>query len=295
MEPTYSPPQEVENKIPGDPLISVCIPVYNAKKYIAESVASVVGQGYPDLEVCVQDNMSTDGTWELLVEMAKELPQLSIQRNSTNIGMAPNFNAAINRAKGQYIMAISSDDMLEPGYVQNCMRAFKDTGADVVTTNHYYLKDGLRSKRNIEIKSGLFVHFERYVLMQNPFSINFTLFRRETIDRMRVNGDLFSCDFYTCDLDLWYRMAFAGIRVYYIDEPLATYRYHDSNLSRQTKVMERQALMVLLAHGKDLKKSCGRDYRYAIAKLIWHSAGIAVRCHEIDARMTIKLFAELLF
>jgi glycosyltransferase involved in cell wall biosynthesis len=78
-------------------LVSVCIPVFNSVKYVQETIDSILAQDYPNLEIIVQDNVSTDGTWELLQKLAKEHPQLSIAQNKTNVGMAPNFNIAINR------------------------------------------------------------------------------------------------------------------------------------------------------------------------------------------------------
>jgi GT2 family glycosyltransferase len=155
--------------------------------------------------------------------------------------------------------------------MDKCMQTFKKQDTDVVTTNHYFLKDGSKSIRKIDAREGIYSNFAGEVLRLNPFSINFTLFRREAIDRMRVNGDLFACDYYTCDLDLWYRMAFAGIKVYYIDEPLAIYRYHEANLSRQVSKMESQALAVLLSHGRELKATCGFAYRIRIVKEIGHN------------------------
>jgi glycosyltransferase involved in cell wall biosynthesis len=282
-----TPIESTENK---NPLVSVCIPVFNSVNYVGETIDSILAQGYPNLEVIVQDNVSTDGTWELLQKLAKEHPQLSIAQNRTNVGMTPNFNIAINRARGDYVMAISSDDKLEPAFMDKCMQTFREYGADVVTANHYFLRGDSKTVRKIDIKEGVYSGFAREVLRLNPFSINFTLFKKETIDRMRVNGDLFACDFYTCDLDLWYRMAFAGVKVYYIEEPLAIYRYHDKNLSNQVFKMESQALAVLLSHGAGLKMACGLDYRIRVIKEIGHNI---ITYRPGSAGTVLRLIREL--
>ena len=98
-------------------MVSVCIPVYNGSLFIEETINSVLCQDYRNLEIVVQDNASTDGTWDLLQLIAFKHSQLSIARNETNVGMAPNWNLCINRAKGDYLMLLSADDLLEKGFL----------------------------------------------------------------------------------------------------------------------------------------------------------------------------------
>lgn len=245
-------------------LVSVCIPVYNGEKHIMETLQSVLMQSYPRIEILVQDNASTDGTWDILQELAKKNSQVCIKRNDKNYGMAANWNLVINRASGDYVMLLSADDLLKEHFVAICVETFNQLGVDVVTTNHLYLSSGVLSRRKMSLASKVYQNFSHLILLRNPFSINFTIFTRETVNRMRISGNLFSTSYYTCDYDLWIRLALTDTRVSYLSTPLGIYRNHDDNLSKQLKRMSRQTWLVLLANKYSLKKRCLLAYRFTL-------------------------------
>lgn len=277
-----------------NPLVSVCIPVYNGEKYIAETIQSVLAQTYANIEIVVQDNASTDSTWSLLQEFAARYPQILIHGNAQNCGMAANWNLVINRASGDYIMLLSADDLLGSTFVASCLSTFSERVVDAVTANHFNLKDGRLVKRKMLLRSGAYENFCHIVLLLNPFSINFTLFSRELVDRMRVGGNLFARSFYTCDYDLWIRLSLAGARVTYLDKCLGTYRVHGENLSRQVRRMSRQTSLVLLSHKVLLKSHCSKAYRFTLFRFILRSLRNAVRYGVVDGRMLRTLVAELI-
>ena len=66
--------EEMEKQMPrtaGKPVVSIGMPVYNAERYLARAVDSLLKQDYPDLELIISDNASTDGTWKLCQEYAE--------------------------------------------------------------------------------------------------------------------------------------------------------------------------------------------------------------------------------
>ena len=257
-----------QNRKNMPPLVSVCIPVYNGAKYIREAIRSVIDQRYPNLEILVQDNASTDATPEILQELARLHPQLSFLRNDVNIGMAPNWNAVIERAHGDYIMLLSADDYLEPEFLAACLDVFATTDSSVVTTNHYWLIRSNKTRRIMPISGGTYRDFTGTVLILNPFSINFTLFSRNAVERLKQNGRLFKESIVTCDYDLWIRLASTDMITHYITLPLGTYRVHDENISRQKIRMNREAADVVLDHRQDLVTSHPVVYRLTIARFI---------------------------
>jgi glycosyltransferase involved in cell wall biosynthesis len=97
------------------PLISVGIPTYNGGKKIPRALSSVLEQGYPNLEVIISDNCSTDNTMEVCVEMGKNNRSIRYFRQPHNIGVMPNFEFVLSRASGDFFMWMSDDDFLEPG------------------------------------------------------------------------------------------------------------------------------------------------------------------------------------
>jgi len=274
------------------PLVSVCIPVYNGEKYIKETIQSVISQRYDNIEIIVQDNASTDATWNILKDLAQTCPQLSLKRNERNEGMAPNWNLAINRACGDYIMLLSADDLLAPGFLTACLKVIQNASVDIVTTDHFLLRKGVKVKRKISVAQGDYRNFAGTVLLLNPFSINFSLFKKETITRLKREGRLFSESFFTCDYDLWIRAALSGINVHYIEQPLGTYRVHESNISRQVIRMNRQAALVILRHRDELRRQCGISYRFTLFRFIIRIIRNAIIFRRFDKRMFFALSKE---
>ncbi len=70
------------------PLVSVVMPVYNAGSFIADSVESILNQTYANFEFIIVDDASTDGTYQILKQYAKNYKQISLLRNKKNLGVS---------------------------------------------------------------------------------------------------------------------------------------------------------------------------------------------------------------
>jgi len=101
------------------PVVSVCIPVYNGAAFIAAAVESVLAQTFPDFELIVLDNASTDKTLEILGPFKDS--RLRIIRQASNIGAAANFNAALHEARGEWVKVLCADDLLYPDCLKKQM------------------------------------------------------------------------------------------------------------------------------------------------------------------------------
>jgi GT2 family glycosyltransferase len=95
-----------------EPLVSVVVPVFNTERYVRESLDSILGQTYTNLEVIVMDDASTDGASDIL--RAYDDPRLSYIRNERNLGLFANVNEGIRRATGELIAMHHSDDVYDP-------------------------------------------------------------------------------------------------------------------------------------------------------------------------------------
>ncbi len=92
------------------PLVSIIITSYNRAHCIFKAIESALAQDYPNLEIIVSDNNSTDNSMEVINRYAQD-PRMKISRNEVNIGMTPNFRKATwELIKGDYVSYISSDD-----------------------------------------------------------------------------------------------------------------------------------------------------------------------------------------
>ncbi|MDX1912537.1 MAG: glycosyltransferase [Saprospiraceae bacterium] len=91
---------------------SICIPNYNYARYIGTTIRSVLEQSYPHFEIIVADNASTDDS-VMVVETFGD-PRIRLIKNPVNLGFAPNLDRATETATGDYLLLLSSDDVMKP-------------------------------------------------------------------------------------------------------------------------------------------------------------------------------------
>ena len=113
------------------PVISVIIPAYNAQATIQRACRSVLCQSYPNVELVVVNDGSSDRTEELLLAMEKEYPNLHhiLQENG---GVSRARNTGLDAATGEYIMFLDADDELEPGVMDSLMDISVKNDCDIV-------------------------------------------------------------------------------------------------------------------------------------------------------------------
>lgn len=108
------------------PLVSICIPVFNAEKWLNECLQSVKRQTYPNIEIVVVDDGSTDNSLALLDDSVRVI------RQAQNMGLVYTRRHSIEEAKGEYILCVDADDYLEPEAVDILVKKALDTQADIV-------------------------------------------------------------------------------------------------------------------------------------------------------------------
>jgi glycosyltransferase involved in cell wall biosynthesis len=99
------------------PLVTIGIPTYNGGKRLPRSIESIWTQNYPNLEVIVSDNCSTDNTAEVVENFGRNHPELKLVRQEKNIGQIGNYHFLLKAAKGKYFIWLADDDFLEPGFI----------------------------------------------------------------------------------------------------------------------------------------------------------------------------------
>jgi glycosyltransferase involved in cell wall biosynthesis len=117
-------------EILSGPLVSICIPSYNYARYLPHAIESALAQTYPNTEIIVVDDASTDDSMEVL-ERYRSNPKVTIFRNEKNVTIAPNHNIAASHASGEYISFLSADDILLPTFLERTLEVFErfDGGA----------------------------------------------------------------------------------------------------------------------------------------------------------------------
>jgi nucleoside-diphosphate-sugar epimerase/glycosyltransferase involved in cell wall biosynthesis len=224
------------------PLVSVCIPVYNCEKYIAQAINSVLAQSFKDFELLIMDNASTDGTLEVIASYTD--PRIRLIRNKTNLGLEANWNKAVTEARGKYIKLLPADDYLYPFIIERqvgvfahpeneslalvtCARDIIDPeGKKLITRKFSSPKLNVSGKKAISrvVRSGT-------NLLGEPGAI---LFKRSILEKTGVFDGKLS---YVIDVQLWLRMLLHG-DLYVIPEPYCAFRLSSGSTSLELATLQ---------------------------------------------------------
>jgi glycosyltransferase involved in cell wall biosynthesis len=101
------------------------VPVYNAERYLSLALDSLLRQDYPNVEIIVSDNASTDATEEICRSYTARDTRLRYHRADSNMGAVWNFNRVFELAEGEYFMWSAHDDLHDPRYVSGCVGALQ--------------------------------------------------------------------------------------------------------------------------------------------------------------------------
>lgn len=118
LKPLELPP------LPQRPLVSVVTAAYNAEPFIAEAVASVLGQRYGEVEHVVVDDGSTDSTGQVVADLARDDPRVR-HLTRPNGGQTAAFNTAADHVGGQVVLFLDADDRFHPDKAEEAVAAFR--------------------------------------------------------------------------------------------------------------------------------------------------------------------------
>jgi glycosyltransferase involved in cell wall biosynthesis len=96
------------------PLISIALCTFNGEEFIQEQMDSLLGQSYPNIEIIIVDDCSTDQTPSVLSRYVSEFTHIRLIRNDKNLGYNKNFEKAIKLCKGEFIAMCDQDDIWHP-------------------------------------------------------------------------------------------------------------------------------------------------------------------------------------
>lgn len=115
------------------PKVSVVMPLYNKASFVREGVESVLKQGYPNLEILIRDDGSTDSSREVVQSIIDEKPDAEIHFFSgENRGVSFGRNFLIEKAASPILVLQDPDDIMLPGFIAEAIKAMRSTGARIV-------------------------------------------------------------------------------------------------------------------------------------------------------------------
>jgi glycosyltransferase involved in cell wall biosynthesis len=107
--------------------LTIAIPTYNRLEYLKELLSKLLKQcePFPDIEILVSDNCTTDGTFPYIRDVSNLNPQMRYVRNSTNVGGDENFIRCVESAYGNYVWIFGDDEELCEGAISTVMNTLK--------------------------------------------------------------------------------------------------------------------------------------------------------------------------
>ncbi len=106
------------------PLVSVNIVTYNALRWLERCFSSLFNQTYPNIEITVIDNASTDGTLETIRTFLKVHPAVRVISSRSNLGFAKGHNLGIKETNGRLVCLLNQDVVLDENFVAECVRSY---------------------------------------------------------------------------------------------------------------------------------------------------------------------------
>lgn len=115
------------------PKVSLIIPVKDRKDYLYHTLRTCMAQDYENFEIIVADDASTDGTKEMVRQMAEMDKRITFIDRPVRVGMRDNFEDALNHIKEGYVMALGGDDGILPRGISRMVKKFQETGTKLLT------------------------------------------------------------------------------------------------------------------------------------------------------------------
>ena len=231
------------------PLISVIMPLYNAERFVGESIENVLRQTVGDFELIVIDDASTDASAEIARAYAAKDNRIVLMHNELNSGAARTRNRALDAARGKFITFMDADDLCSPERFAKQL-AFFERHPQTDICGSYYTMFGTRGGENDELKIQVpLTHEEiQYQLFFGcPFGMSSVMLRSEPFKRTGIR-------FRECmaeDYQLWVDLS-EHLRMANIPEYLTFYRRWEDQIS--TRQLDRQTLSAQLTQQQLARK-----------------------------------------
>lgn len=104
------------------PLVSVGLPTFNRASSLTKALESVLQQTYPNIQLIISDNASTDETQSICEKFCEDEQRITYIRQNSNVGAANNFAEVLRWSTGEYFMWLGDDDWIDHSYISECVK-----------------------------------------------------------------------------------------------------------------------------------------------------------------------------
>lgn len=211
--------------------VSIIIPTYNGEKYIKETIDSCINQTYPNIEIIVIDDCSSDNTINILEEYGEKI---KLYLNKENQGISKNVNKGVSLSNGEYFILLGHDDILASNHIEVMISEFD--GNDIVSIHcNSMLIDSfgkeMRQARNDKTQTQKTNNCLFELSLDNFISSCGMIHRKDVF--VRVSGWDETYKFY--GEWLYYIKSIKYGEIKYTDKVKAFYRKHETNITNTFK------------------------------------------------------------
>jgi len=229
------------------PQVSVIVPVYNAEKYIYETLASIADQTFKDFDVHVVDDCSKDESAAIIERFCKQDHRFHYHRSPSNFGgPAGPRNLGIAKSSGEYVAFCDADDLWARHKLEVQMGVASDSDAAVVSAIARDFPDGTVPKpfKRPEGRVSLSKVSHGALLLKNWINLSSVLIRRSVL---AAAGPFNAAQSHIAveDFDMWLRVTGRGATVLRVGVPLVHYRKVATSISARKIMMVGKALNVI--------------------------------------------------
>lgn len=218
------------------PLVTIVALCYNHAGFLREALNSIQEQTYPNLEVLLVDNASTDGSLAILREYAHANPAWQLLSQPRNMGLCAAFNLAYRQSKGEFLLDFSTDDVLLPQRIAAQVTAFQQlpatcgvvySDAELIDENSRHVRFHYRRNAGVLHPRPASGYVFSEILRRYFISTPTMLMRRATLDALGGYDETL----YYEDFDFWVR-ASRNWEFHFLDEVTTRKRVHPQAMSR---------------------------------------------------------------
>jgi len=299
------------------PLASIIISIYRRDTFLHQAIQSALSQTWPQVEILIAEDGGSDCARNIISNFNESSSRLRLLSHPSNIGAAANKLHAWQEAKGDFLVNLDDDDLLEPGFIAALLPPLqKDLSLVLSFCDHFLIDeqgevkqpetdDNTKAwKRNI-LKSGVHRPFLKMGLVDQsiPFAMGTMWCKsRLNLDDFKIQSGP------SYDLFMTYVAAKTGLGAYYIPERLAKYRVHPG--METTMGRERIHRANIFCNRQYLKDPALKPWRsiflnrlteaytgLGIVTLREHRRGLAMKCYlqSLLAQPTRRAMAGLIY
>lgn len=238
------------------PLVTVITPLFNAERFIAETIQGVLNQTYQNFEMIIIDDCSSDNSINIVKEFAKSDSRLKLIESKENFGgPARPRNVGLDNAQGEYVAFLDADDVWLPSKLEVQLDILHGSEYDFVDSRAYAIDEkgkvisGLHNRRLYGFLK-LLMKEKNIIFLENFININSVLIRNRNLHRFSEDKNLVALE----DWLYWIDALHDGKKIHMCKEYLINYRVVDNSISnRRSDISYRKAFYMygfLLLSGK---------------------------------------------